>query len=68
MGKDLVTGFADGSVGKESAGSAGDTGDVGREDPREEEIGNSLQYSCLKNPVDRGARWATVHGVTKSGT
>ena len=27
--------------------------------------GNPLQYSCLKNPVDRGAWWATVHGVTK---
>ena len=28
--------------------------------------GNSLQYSCLENPMDRGAWWATVHGVTKS--
>jgi len=28
--------------------------------------GNPLQYSCLENPVDRGASWATVHGVTKS--
>ena len=28
--------------------------------------GNPLQYSCLGNPMDRGARWATVHGVTKS--
>ena len=27
---------------------------------------NSLQYSCLENPMDRGAWWATVHGVTKS--
>ena len=27
--------------------------------------GNPLQYSCLGNPMDRGARWATVHGVTK---
>ena len=27
--------------------------------------GNSLQYSCLGNPMDRGAWWATVHGVTK---
>ena len=27
---------------------------------------NPLQYSCLKNPKDRGAWWATVHGVTKS--
>ena len=30
--------------------------------------GNPLQYSCLKNPMDREALWATVHGVTKSGT
>ena len=28
--------------------------------------GNSLQYSYLGNPMDRGAWWATVHGVTKS--
>ena len=28
--------------------------------------GNSLQYSCLENPMDRGAWWATVHGVAKS--
>ena len=30
--------------------------------------GNPLQYSCLKNPMDRGAWWATVHGVAKSRT
>ena len=29
---------------------------------------NPLQYSCLENPMDRGAWWATVHGVTKSRT
>ena len=28
--------------------------------------GNPLQYSCLENPMDRGAWWATVRGVTKS--
>ena len=27
--------------------------------------GNLIQYSCLGNPMDRGARWATVHGVAK---
>ena len=27
--------------------------------------GNPFQYSCLENPMDRGAWWATVHGVTK---
>ena len=31
-----------------------------------EENGNPLQYSCLENSMDRGAWWATVHGVTKS--
>ena len=30
------------------------------------ELGNSLQYSCLENPTDRGAWWAIVHRVTKS--
>ena len=30
--------------------------------------GNPLQYSCLENPTDRGAWWATVHGVAKSWT
>ena len=30
--------------------------------------GNPLQYSCLENPMDRGARQATVHGVAKSQT
>jgi len=30
--------------------------------------GNPLQYSCLENSMDRGVWWASVHGVTKSGT
>ena len=30
--------------------------------------GKPLQYSCLENPMDRGAWWAAVHGVTKSWT
>ena len=30
--------------------------------------GNPLQYSCLGNPMDRGAWWAAVHGVAKSQT
>ena len=33
-----------------------------------ERNGNPIQYSCLENPMDRGAWWATVHGVTKSQT
>ena len=35
--------------------------------PGEENV-NPLQYSCLENSMDRGAWWATVHGVTKSQT
>ena len=30
--------------------------------------GNPLQYSCLENPMDRGAQWATVYRVTQSQT
>ena len=33
-----------------------------------ERNGNPLQYSCLENPMDRGAWWAAVHGATKSRT
>ena len=32
-----------------------------------EENGNPLQYSCLGNPMNRGAWWATVYGVTTAG-
>ena len=39
-----------------------------REHKSREGNGNPLQYSCLENPMDRGAWWATVHGVTKSRT
>ena len=39
---------------------------LGQEDPLEEEMGtHPLHYSCLRNPMDRGARQATVHGVPK---
>ena len=41
---------------------------LGQEEPLEEEMGNSLQYSCLGNPTGSGAWWATVHGVIKSRT
>ena len=34
-----------------------------QEDPLEKENGKPLQYSCLGNPMDRGALWATAHGV-----
>ena len=39
---------------------------LGQEVPLEE--GNPFQYSCLENPMERRAWWATVHGVTKSQT
>ena len=58
--------------GKESASNAGDVGDVGSipVSGRSPGRGNGtpLQDSCLENPMDRGAWWATVHGVTKSQT
>ena len=41
---------------------------LGQEDSPGEGNGNPLQYSCLENPMDRGAWWATVHGVAKSRT
>ena len=58
-----------GSEGKAFACNAGDLGLIlGSGRPPEEGNGNPLQYSCLENPMDRGASWATVHGVSKSGT
>ena len=41
---------------------------LGWEDALEEENGNPLQCSCLRNPIDKGAWQATVHGVTKNQT
>ena len=41
---------------------------LGWEDPLEKGNGSPLQYSCLENSMDRGAWWATIHGVAKSGT
>ena len=38
---------------------------LGQEDALEKENSNALQYSCLENSLDRGAWWATVHGVAK---
>ena len=55
--------------GKESACNTGDAGDAGlipgsgRSPGRGP--GNPLQYSCLENPMDRGASWATVHGIAE---
>ena len=61
-----LTGFPGSSAGKESAYSAGDLGLIpGSGRFPGEGNGNPLQYSCLENPMDRGAWQATVHGVTR---
>ena len=66
--------FPGGASGKESACqcNAGDTGDTGSIPGlgRSSGVGNGnpFQYSCLENSMDRGASWATVHGVAKSWT
>ena len=61
-----------GAMVKNPPANAGEAGDVGLIPGLGRSPGvrndNSLQYSCLKNPMDRGAWWATVHGVTKSWT
>ena len=61
--------FPGGSDVKASACNAGDLGSIpGLGRSPGEGNGNPLQYSCLENPMDRGAWWATVHGVAKSRT
>ena len=65
-------GFPGGLVVKNQPTSAGDSGEassipgLGRSPGGGN--GNPLQYSCLENPMDRGAWWAASHGVTKSQT
>ena len=59
-------GFPGGSVVKDLPANTGDSGSIlGSERSPGEGNGNPLQYSCLDNPVGRGAWWATLHGVTK---
>ena len=54
---------------KASASNVGDPGSIpGSGRSPGEGNGNPLQYSCLENPMDRGAWQATVHGVAKSQT
>ena len=68
----FLVGLAGRNSGQDSACNAGGTGGSslipGLERSPGEGNGNPLQYSCLENPVDRGACWATVHGVAKSQT
>ena len=62
----IIMGFPGNSVVKNLPAKAGEEGSVpGLERSPGERNGNSLQYSCLGNPMDRGAWWATVHRVTK---
>ena len=57
------------SAGKESSCNAGNLGSIpGLGRSPGEEKGYPLQYSCLENPMDGGAWWATVHRVVKSET
>jgi len=63
----MYLGFSGGSDSKESTCNAGDTGlipGLGRSPGGGH--GDPLKYSCLENPMDRGAWQATVHGVAKS--
>ena len=61
--------FPGGSVVKSPPANAGDVGSIpGSGRSPGEGNSNPLQYSCLENHMDRGAWWATVHGVTKSWT
>ena len=62
-------GFPGGSDGKESTCNVGDLGSIpglGRSPGGGH--GKPLQYSCLENPMDRGAWWAAVQEVTESRT
>ena len=62
-----VFGLPGGSDGKESAYNAEDLGLIlGQGRTPREGNDNLLQYSCLENPLDRGASWAIVHEVAKS--
>ena len=62
-------GFPGSSVGKESACNEGDVRDLssisGSGRTPGEGNGNSVQYPCLENSMDRGVWWAIVHGVTR---
>ena len=62
----LIMGFLHSSVAKASACNVGDLGSIpGVGSSPGEGNGYELQYSCLENPIDRGACWARVHGVAR---
>ena len=61
-------GFPSDSVVKNLPANAGDLDSIpGLGRYPGEGNGNPIQYSCLRNPMDRGAWWATVHGVARAG-
>ena len=64
--------FLGGASGKEPACNVGDIRDTdsipGSGRFPGERYGNPLQYSCLENPMERGAWWTTVHEIAKSRT
>ena len=65
----MKQGLPDGTSGNESTCSAGDSGSIpGSGRSLGEGHGNPLQYSCLENPMGRGAWQATVHRVAKCQT
>ena len=65
-------GFPGGTSGREFPASAGEVREVGSIPGSGKSLGggygNPLQYSCLENPMDRGAWWAVVRRVTNSQT
>ena len=62
----MLLGFPYSSVVKNLSAKAGDVVSIsGSEKSPGEGNGNLSQYSCLGNPMDRGAWWAIVHGVAK---
>ena len=72
MSNKYILSFSCGSVIKNSRANAGDVGDEGVIPGSGRSPGgqhsNSVQYSCLDNPMDRGAWQAIVHGVAESDT
>ena len=61
-----LPGCSDGKASACNARNAGLIPGLGR--PHGGRHGNPFQYSCLENPMDRGAWWATVHGIAKNRT
>ena len=62
----LTQGFPGASVVKNLSANSGDTSSIpGSGRYSRDGNGNTVQYPCLGSPMDKGARWATVHGVVE---